>query len=99
MFKVKQAVTILKIRCSEIALLVLCLASTHAGTVVQQAYLKASNTDAGDQFGVPLAISGNIAVIGAPFESSNAIGVNGNQTNNSAMQSGAAYVFVRDGTN
>jgi hypothetical protein len=37
--------------------------------------------------------------VGAYFEDSNARGVNGNQTNNSADGSGAAYVFVRNGTN
>ena len=38
-------------------------------------------------------------VISAPFEFSNATGVNGNQSDNSAFHSGAAYVFVRTGTN
>jgi hypothetical protein len=65
----------------------------------QQAYLKASNTGAGDYFGVAAAISGDTLVVGAPGESSDAIGVNGNQSNNSAGSSGAAYVFVRNGTN
>ena len=32
-------------------------------------------------------------------EDSNATGVNGNQNNNSAQDTGAAYVFVRNGTN
>ena len=31
-------------------------------------------------------------------EATNATGVNGNQSDNSAGQSGAAYVFVRSGT-
>jgi hypothetical protein len=66
---------------------------------VQQAYLKASNTGANDLFGESVAISGDTMVIGAPLEDSNATGVSGNQTNNSATDSGAAYVFVRDGTN
>jgi trimeric autotransporter adhesin len=65
----------------------------------QQAYLKASNTGAGDRFGVSVAVSGDTAVVGAPLEDSNATGVNGNQANNSATNSGAAYVFVRSGTN
>jgi hypothetical protein len=65
----------------------------------QQAYLKASNTEAGDAFGYEVAISGDIIVVGAVFESSNATGVNGNQGNNNASRSGAAYVFVRTGTN
>ncbi|MCW5551288.1 MAG: FG-GAP repeat protein [Verrucomicrobiae bacterium] len=64
----------------------------------QQAYLKASNPDAGDCFG-SVAISGNTIVVGAPFEDSNAVGVNGDQFNNLGTDSGAAYVFVREGTN
>jgi hypothetical protein len=66
---------------------------------VQQAYLKASNTGANDQFGWSVAVSGDTVVVGVPWEDSNAIGVNGNQSNNSAVDAGAAYVFVRDGTN
>jgi hypothetical protein len=68
------------------------------GVWTQQAYLKASNTEAGDVFGVDLAISGDTIVVGASGESSNATGVNGDQANNSAPGSGAAYVFVREGT-
>jgi len=71
---------------------------TPAGAIAEQAYLKASNTDANDQFGIGLAVSGDTVVIGAPQESSNATGVNGDETDNSAPFSGAAYVFVRDGT-
>ncbi len=67
--------------------------------LVQQAYLKASNTGAGDFFGWSVAISGDTVVVGARNEDSNATGVNGNQTNNSTGDSGAAYVFVREGTN
>jgi hypothetical protein len=65
----------------------------------QQAYLKASNTDEGDNFGNSVAISGDTVVVGARYESSNAVGVNGNQADDSASQSGAAYVFTRIGTN
>jgi hypothetical protein len=68
-----------------------------SGVWVQQAYLKASNTDAGDSFGQSVAISGDTVVIGAPGERSNATGVNGNQGDNSALFAGAAYVFVRTG--
>ncbi len=64
----------------------------------QQAYLKASNTGASDNFGGSVAISGNTIVVGTPAESSNATGVNGDQNNNSAIQSGAAYIFVRSET-
>ncbi|HEX8999364.1 MAG TPA: hypothetical protein VGB07_05660, partial [Blastocatellia bacterium] len=68
-----------------------------AGVWSQQAYLKASNTGASDQFGWSVAVSGDTVVIGARNESSNATGINGNQTDNSAMISGAAYVFIRSG--
>jgi hypothetical protein len=66
--------------------------------VAQQAYLKASNTEASDNFGISVAVSGDTAVIGAYRESSDATGVNGDGTNNSAGSSGAAYVFTRSGT-
>ena len=65
----------------------------------QQAYLKASNTGSGDLFGCSVAISGDTVVVGSLYEDSNAVGVNGDQSNNSAPNSGAAYVFVRDETN
>ena len=64
----------------------------------QQAYLKASNSDAGDFFGGSVALSGNTAVVGAGRESSNATGVDGDETNNSASSAGAAYVFTANGT-
>ena len=63
--------------------------------LIQQGYLKASNTDANDQFGYLLAIDGDTVVVGAPQEGSSATGVNGNQANNNAQNSGAVYVFTR----
>jgi hypothetical protein len=72
--------------------------SSAAQVAQQQAYVKASNTAADDYFGDPVAISGDTLVVGAYGEDSNATGVNGNQANNSASLSGAAYVFVRNGT-
>ena len=63
----------------------------------QQAYLKASNTDGDDSFGWSVAISGDTLVVGAQEEASSASGVNGNQSNNSAVRAGAAYVFARSG--
>src|SRR5262249_8473838 len=69
------------------------------GTWAQQAYVKASNTDANDLFGFALALSsdGNTLAVGASAESSSATGINGNQGDNTAMASGAVYVFVRSG--
>ena len=74
---------------------------TSAGTTwVQQAYLKASNTNAGDAFGSSVAISadGNTLAVGAPEEASSATGINGNQANNAATNAGAVYMFSRTGT-
>lgn len=67
------------------------------GAWAQQAYLKASNAEANDQFGKSVAISGDTIAVGAHRESSNAVGANGDEANNSTGQSGAVYVFVRDG--
>jgi len=72
---------------------------TRSGTSwSQQAYLKASNTDSSDNFGISVAISGDTVVVGANGEASNATGVNGDQDDNSAAGAGAAYVFTRNGT-
>ena len=65
--------------------------------VVQQAYLKASNTGATDRFANSVAISGDTVVLGTDQEDSNATGINGDQSNNTAANAGAAYVFVRSG--
>jgi hypothetical protein len=64
----------------------------------QQAYLKASNSGAGDLFGYSVAISGDTIVVGAYKEASIATGINGDQANNEVPDSGAAYVFVRSGS-
>lgn len=63
----------------------------------QEAYLKASNTDIGDEFGTAVAVSGDTVVVGAPKEMSATVGVNGNQESNVLALGGAAYVFVRSG--
>ena len=74
---------------------------TRSGTSwSQQAYIKASNTGAADEFGrsVSLSADGSILAVGATSEDSNAVGINGNQSDNSTPNSGAAYVFTRSGT-
>jgi len=75
----------------------------------QAAYIKASNSEAGDHLGCggfptghtgnALAISsdGSTMAVGAPHESSGARGINGNQNDNSVYGSGAVYVFTRRG--
>ena len=71
--------------------------SRVAGAWSQQAYVKASNTEANDNFGRAVALSGDgdTLVVSATAEASNATGINGDQSNNLASFSGAAYVFVR----
>jgi hypothetical protein len=66
----------------------------------QQAYIKASNTGVRDSFGgsVSLSADGNTLAVGAPYEDSNATGINGEQTNNNADEAGAVYVFTRTAT-
>ena len=65
----------------------------------QQAYIKASNTDGGDSFGVvALSSDGNTLAVGSPSESSNATGIGGNQADNTASGAGAVYIFTRSGT-
>src|SRR5689334_4144524 len=73
--------------------------SVLVGVSQQQAYVKASNTGAGDRFGTSVALSadGNTLAVGAFDESSNATGINGNQADNSAPGAGAVYVYTRSG--
>lgn len=59
----------------------------------QEAYLKASNTEAEDNFGFAVALGPDLLVVGSPFEDSDATGLNGNQADNSAPDKGAAYVY------
>jgi len=76
----------------------------------QQAYIKASNTGANDEFGWSVALSsdGHILVVGAPQESSKTTGVNCSgdttdansnnipdcQEDDSILASGAVYIFT-----
>ncbi|MCP5020230.1 MAG: hypothetical protein GY930_00505 [bacterium] len=60
----------------------------------QRAYVKASNTGVGDNFGTAVALSHDFLVVGARGERSSATGVNGDQGDNSAFEAGSAYVFA-----
>jgi hypothetical protein len=72
----------------------------------KQAYIKASNTkqpsgqfmQLGDSFGCSVALSndGKTLIVGAYREDSAALGVNGNQLDDSQTEAGAVYVFSRD---
>ncbi len=65
----------------------------------QQAYVKASNAQAGDLFGFCVALDRTGTTLGVCGydEDSSAQGVNGDQSSNTSGGSGAAYVFVRRG--
>jgi hypothetical protein len=69
-----------------------------AGTWSPAAYVKASNPGASDAFGTSVALSGDGATlaVGASGEDS-AAGINGDQTDNSAPDAGAVYVFTQAG--
>jgi K319-like protein/FG-GAP repeat protein len=80
------------------------LFNRNAGVWRQQAYLKASNTDAGDAFGGmgednggmttgTVALKNGTLAIGAYRESSCASGINGNQADNNCTDAGAVYVY------
>jgi cysteine-rich repeat protein len=74
---------------------------TRSGTTwSQQAYIKASNTGRGDNFGWSVALSadGSTLAVGARYEASAATGINGDQLDNSVSGAGAIYVFTRSGT-
>lgn len=68
------------------------------GAWTQQAYLKAPNNAAGANFGESVALNndGSTLVVGAPFEDGAAATVSGNQTQQTAHDAGAVYVFTRD---
>lgn len=40
-----------------------------------------------------MSLSGGTLAVGAPSEASNAVGIGGNQADNSASRSGAVYLF------
>ncbi|PSV88138.1 hypothetical protein CTM89_15290 [Photobacterium leiognathi] len=73
----------------------------YSGTTwAQQAYIKASNSDDEDIFGISVSLSsdGNTLAVGALNEDSDGAGVNsGAQANNNADSSGAVYLFRYSG--
>ena len=66
-----------------------------------QAYLKAANHEAGDFFGLSMALDGDTVVVGAMYEAgcgtSIVNGASGYDTANDCANAGAAYVFMRSG--
>ncbi|WP_339385756.1 FG-GAP repeat protein [Grimontia marina] len=61
----------------------------------QQAYIKASNTGAGDEFGKVVSVSGdgNTLAVGANREDSSATGINGDGNIGGGGDSGAVYIY------
>lgn len=71
-------------------------------TWTQEAFLKAPNLDAGDSFGIRVAISGDTVAVAASSEDSNQTTITNGSTasgDNTAGGSGAVYVFKRTGSN
>jgi len=73
------------------------------GSWSQQAYLKASNAEGGavngllgDHFGFRVAIDGDTIAVGAEDEDGGVGNVGADGSDNSAMNSGAVYIFTRD---
>jgi hypothetical protein len=75
--------------------------------ISQIAYIKASNISASDTFGaggtvegdaVALSKDGTTLAVGAPYESSSASGINGDQADESIYGAGAVYVYTQDDT-
>jgi len=79
----------------------------RTGTIwAQEAYLKSSNHDAfdllgSDLYGTTVALSGDTAIVGAPYEDSNQTTITNGPAaslNNSLGASGASYIYKRTGT-
>ena len=60
----------------------------------QQAFIKGSNTEAGDEFGSSVALEAGTLVVGAPGEDSDG----SSETDNSWSGTGAVYVFTGSGS-
>ena len=70
----------------------------NGGEWVQRSYLKASNSEGNDAFSmVALSGDGNTLAAAAFDEDGGDTGVGADQTDNSAGDAGAVYVFSRDG--
>jgi hypothetical protein len=65
----------------------------------EQVNIKSSNTGKNDWFGVKVALSGNgqVMAVAASNEDSGAKGIDGNQGDDTAAESGAVYLFRRNG--
>src|SRR5262245_46402265 len=66
---------------------------------IPDVYVKASNPGRDDHFGEAVALSadGSTLAVGAPGEDSGAMGIGGNEADNTVPDAGAVYVFARGG--
>ena len=62
-----------------------------AGNWTEKQKIVASDREAGDAFGYPLALSGNYAIVGAHYENEDSSG------SNTLANAGSAYIFERNG--
>ena len=62
---------------------------------IQRERLSALSGETGDRFGNAVALSGETIVVGAYYEDSQSVGVDGNEEDNFANDSGAAYIWGR----
>jgi hypothetical protein len=71
----------------------------NGNTWTQQAFIKSSHPNKEDWFGSRLTLSGdgNTLAVGAQLENGGSKGINGNQADVSAEDSGAIYLFTRTG--
>jgi len=77
-------------------------ASSSTGfTWTQEAYIKATNADANDQFGSSMSLDGDTIAVGAKQEDSSLTGITNSATvteNDSGDRQGAVYVYKRTGS-
>jgi hypothetical protein len=70
----------------------------NGGTWGQPQLIKASNPGDSDEFGSSVALVAGSLVVGSPLEDSAAAGLDGNQLDESQMDSGAAYLYEQTGS-
>jgi hypothetical protein len=71
-----------------------------AGVWSAHTYIKGSNNEYEDRFGASVALTaaGDAVAIGSPSEDSSATGIEGNETLEDALGSGAAYIYRLSGS-
>lgn len=82
---------------ASLSTLVILMTAIRPDAGAQEAYVKGSNTEIFDEFGSSFSISagGSQFAVGAYYEDSATTGVDGVQTDNSTLESGAVYLFSR----